>query len=209
MPLAGPNRLRLEAGCDSRTRLRAEMSFVQRCNRVAHGGWNACDHGCVGKHAVDECKIQFASLAYSDSVDGSAPYVSASYNHDAARGSTPIFQNEQFVTLKAPDANYSTSSPNVQGDDSTGDVKSLIGNTTNSVATYLNDNATACQPRRRVCWLRDTFFRRLMQVEKAQNGFEIRRGFRARSYPTLAVDKVITTAAWRPGRRTTRWFRRT
>jgi hypothetical protein len=108
------------------------------------------------------------ALAYSDSTDGSAPYVTANYN-TISTGQYTIFQNEQFVTLKAPDSSYSTASPNVQGDDSTGDVKSLIANTTNSVATYLNDNATAASPAAGLL-SQGYILPQLMQVEKAQNG---------------------------------------
>ncbi len=85
------------------------------------------------------------ALSYSDSADGSAPYVPANYytiagvtdpNSNPNGQQYTIFQNEQFVTLKAPDASYNTSSPNVQGSPN-GDVKALEANTVNSVAAYV------------------------------------------------------------------------
>jgi hypothetical protein len=122
------------------------------------------------------------ALAYSDSTDGSAPYVTANYG-TISTGQYTIFQNEQFVTIKAPDSSYNNSnstitangsafgsvSSNIQGDDSTGDVKSLINNTLGSVATYLNDNATAASPAAGLL-AQGYIIPQLMQVQKAQNG---------------------------------------
>jgi hypothetical protein len=51
-------------------------------------------------------------------------------------GAYTIFQNEQFVTVKAPDASYNTSDPNIQGDTAAGDVKAVINNTLNSVQSF-------------------------------------------------------------------------
>jgi hypothetical protein len=114
------------------------------------------------------------ALEYSDSTDGSAPYVLANY-YNISDGAYTIFQNEQVVTLKAPDAsysnsasNYSAGSPNIQGDDSTGDVKALINNTINSVVAY-NQTGGVASPAGGL--LNQGFIiPQLMQVQKAENG---------------------------------------
>ena len=141
------------------------------------------------------------ALAYSDSTDGSSPYVLANY-YNISDGAYTIFQNEQVVTLKAPDAtysnagsNYSTGSPNIQGDDSTGDVKALINNTINSVVSYqYNSTGGVIANASPAAGLLSQGFiiPQLMQVQKAQNGLNL-RGCRVRLSPTSIPGRRINT----------------
>ena len=95
-------------------------------------------------------------LNYSDSVDGSSPYVSPNYA-TISNGTYVIYQNEQVVTVKDMSslAAYNASgvvtaangahdiSGTVQGDDSSGDVVAMLNNTANSVATANASTAPA------------------------------------------------------------------
>jgi hypothetical protein len=133
------------------------------------------------------------ALAYSDSTDGSAPYVNANYftiagvntSSGVYAGSSystvnpsglqyTIFQNEQVVTLKAPNAatyNLSSNTTTLQGDPN-GDVESLINNTLNSVTQY---NKSASSPASPAAGLisQGYIIPQYMAVEKAQNGLNV------------------------------------
>ena len=66
-------------------------------------------------------------LDYSDSLDGSSAYVRASAQ-TITDGTYAIWQNETYVTVKAPDAQYgSTNGANILGDPN-GDVKAIRNN---------------------------------------------------------------------------------
>ena len=114
-------------------------------------------------------------LAYSDSTDGSKAYVVPGYS-TISNGTYTIFQNEQFVTVKAPDANYSTATPDIQGDNATHDVQQLINNTQNSVsnqAFYMsNGTSTAASPAAGLL-TQGYITPQLMQVMKSQNGLNV------------------------------------
>jgi hypothetical protein len=135
------------------------------------------------------------ALSYSDSTDGSAPYVNANYFTIASVNTSSgayasssyasanptgqqytIFQNEQFVTLKAPNAatyNTSGNSTTLQGDPN-GNVESLINNTLNSVTQY-NTNASATSPASPAAGLigQGYIIPQYMAVQKSQNGLNI------------------------------------
>lgn len=86
------------------------------------------------------------ALEYSNTVAGQTLNpVLASYQ-TIINGTYVIFQNEQFVTLQAPDANYGTANPDFQGDDATGDVKALLANTVNSVAASAEVSGNPANP---------------------------------------------------------------
>jgi hypothetical protein len=118
------------------------------------------------------------ALSYSNS---GAPntFVGANF-YTIQNGSYPIFQNEQFVTLQAPDANYGSginpatglSNEDIQGDDANGDVKALLNNTLTSVAAFTNAGvSTAASP---AAGLMNSGYiiPQLMEVRKAENGQE-------------------------------------
>jgi hypothetical protein len=133
------------------------------------------------------------ALAYSDSTNGSAPYVNASYftiagvntssgvyaNSSYASANPTgqqytIFQNEQFVTLKSPNAatyNVSANTTTLQGDPN-GDVESLLNNTLNSVSAY---NTSASSPASPAAGLisQGYIIPQYMAVQKAQNGLNV------------------------------------
>ena len=112
-------------------------------------------------------------LKYSDSTNGSAPYVLANYG-TISTGQYTIFQNEQFVTVKAPDASYSpgsTGASDIQGDDSTGDVKALLNNTLTSVNGYYSGSSPASPADGLLS--QGYILPQLMQVQKAQNGLNV------------------------------------
>ena len=119
------------------------------------------------------------ALAYSDSTTGSSPYVQPNYYTIAGvtnASANPngqqytIFQNEQFVTLKTPDGNYSSGSPNIQGDNSTHDVRNLLNNTLNSVVAF--NGSSAASPAAGLT-SQGYIIPQLMAVQKAQNGLNI------------------------------------
>ncbi len=72
------------------------------------------------------------ALAYSDSTNGSAPYVQANFN-SISQGTYAFWQNEQFVTLKNPTGfNAANGTWASQTDAQTG----ILGDTTGAVAAY-------------------------------------------------------------------------
>ena len=74
-------------------------------------------------------------LDYSDSADGSSGYVRASAQ-TIVDGSYAIWQNETYITVKAPDAQYgNTNGANILGDAS-GDVKAVRNNILTSARGY-------------------------------------------------------------------------
>jgi len=110
------------------------------------------------------------ALTYSDSTNGSSPYILANYAN-ISTGAYVIFQNEQFVTVNAPDITYGTANQNIQGDTPTGDVKALIANTQNSVIAAFNGSSAASP----VAGLEGQGYipPQLMQVKRAQDGLNI------------------------------------
>ena len=74
-------------------------------------------------------------LDYSDSVDGSSGYVRANAQ-TIVDGTYTIWQNETYITVKAPDAQYgNTNGANILGD-SLGDVKAVRSNILISSRNY-------------------------------------------------------------------------
>jgi hypothetical protein len=124
----------------------AELRSTVQSNRMAVGTLSINDaHGSAFRANANPIR----ALNYSDSVDGSTPYVQASYA-TISNGTYVIYQNEQIVTVKdmtstaAYNASGVTTDPNtggqvltgtIQGDTANGDVKTLINNTENSVGT--------------------------------------------------------------------------
>jgi hypothetical protein len=175
-----------------------ELRPTVQSARMAIGTLSINDaNGTAGTAAVGNNNVNpIRALAYSDSTDGSAPYVEANYftiagintatnanysgtsynvNDSSANPhgyQYTIFQNEQAVTLKAPDANYSSGSPNIQGDDSTGDVKALLNNTFNSVtAAYQSSTGNSITASPITGLVTNGYIPpQLMAVEKGQNG---------------------------------------
>ncbi len=119
-----------------------ELRPTVQANRMAVGTLSIND---ASGTTINTAANPLRALRYSDSADGSAPYVLANYytiagvtdptNNPNGQQYT-IFQNEQFVTLKAPGATYAGASPAIQGDNAAGDVKGLLNNTLGSVAAY-------------------------------------------------------------------------
>jgi hypothetical protein len=121
----------------------AQLRPTVQNNRMAVGTLSINDAGGNDTQGIAN---PVRVLNYSDSTDGSAPYVSPNYA-TISNGTYVIYQNEQVVTLRTPGANYATNivvtagngaqliQGTVQGDDSSGDVVSLLNNTANSVAT--------------------------------------------------------------------------
>ncbi len=108
------------------------------------------------------------ALSFSNTDAGQTPdYVAPSYAN-IIDGAYTIFQNEQVVTLEAPDSNYGTANPDVQGDDSSGDVRTLINNTLDSVAAYNNSNQPASPAAGLMA--QGYILPQLMQVRKSENG---------------------------------------
>ena len=144
-------------------------------NRFAIGTLSIND-ASGNTQGVSTTANEIRSLSYSDSTDGSAPYVPANYytiagvtdptNNPTGQQYT-IFQNEQFVTVKAPDANYSSGTPNIQGDDSTGDVAGLLNNTLGSVTAY--NGSSPASPAAGLL-SQGYIIPQLMNVKKSQNG---------------------------------------
>ena len=122
------------------------------------------------------------ALSYSDTDAGQpATYVAPSYAN-IINGTYTIFQNEQFVTLKAPDTTYSNTDPtniDVQGDSSvsstalaadtaSGDVRTLINNTLTSVRDDLNGGNPASPAAGLM--QQGYILPQLMMFRKAENG---------------------------------------
>jgi hypothetical protein len=144
-------------------------------NRFAIGTLSIND-ASGNTQGVSTTANEIRALSYSDSTDGSAPYVAPNYytiagvQNSSANPNTQqytIFQNEQFVTVKAPDANYSTGTPTIQGDNSTGDVAGLLNNTLNSVTAY--NGSSAASPAAGLL-TNGYIIPQLMAVQKGQNG---------------------------------------
>ena len=153
-----------------------ELRPTVQASRLAVGTLSINDAASGTNRTVNTAANPIRALAYSDSTDGSAPYVQANYYTIAGvtnAAANPngqqytIFQNEQFVTLKAPDAAYATATPNVQGDDATGDVRNLLNNSLNSVATY--NGSTGSSPAGGLT-TQGYIIPQLLAVQKAQNG---------------------------------------
>ena len=86
-------------------------------------------------------------LSYSDSVDGQASnYVLASAQ-SIVDGSYVIWQNENYVTIKAPDGSYfnvsGTAGANIVGDTVNNDVKNFRNNVLTSANTYPSTNISS------------------------------------------------------------------
>ncbi len=117
-------------------------------------------------------------LSYSDSVNGTSPYVSPNYQ-TISNGTYVIYQNEVAVTVRAPNANYATNTVTtaangaqliqgtIQGDDTSGDVVTVINQAENSVA--FNNSVT---PADTADGLLDNGYLlpQIMQVTKNLNG---------------------------------------
>jgi hypothetical protein len=117
-------------------------------------------------------------LSYSDSVNGTSPYVSPNYQ-TISNGTYVIYQNEVAVTVRAPNANYATNTVTtaangaqliqgtIQGDDTSGDVVTVINQAENSVA--FNNSVT---PADAADGLLDNGYLlpQIMQVTKNLNG---------------------------------------
>ena len=87
--------------------------------------------------------LPLRALAYSDSTDGLSGYVNASAQ-TIVDGSYVIWQNETYVTVKAPDAQYgNTNGANILGD-TLGDVKAVRNNILKSSKFYSPTNSTTC-----------------------------------------------------------------
>ena len=123
----------------------AQLRPTVEDNRMAVGTLSIND---ASGSATNAKANPIRALNYSDSVNGTAPYVQASYA-TVSNGTYVIYQNEQIVTLKdmTSAATYTastvTTDPNtgaqilsgsIQGDP-TGSVLALINNTENSVST--------------------------------------------------------------------------
>ena len=115
-----------------------ELRPTVQVNRMAVGTLSINDaNGSTNANSANPIR----ALSYSNTAAGQTPDYVAPNFYNIQDGAYTIFQNEQFVTLQAPDANYGTSNPDILGDDSTGDVKALEENTLNSVAALNNQNA--------------------------------------------------------------------
>ena len=111
------------------------------------------------------------ALSYSNTNTGQTPvYVAPSF-FTIQNGTYTIFQNEQFVTLEAPDSNYGTSNPDILGDDSAGDVKSIINNTLSSVSA-IEQGTSSFSPASPAAGLESQGYipPDYMEVQKAYNG---------------------------------------
>ncbi|MDB5334104.1 MAG: hypothetical protein JWP03_5255 [Phycisphaerales bacterium] len=100
-------------------------------NRMAVGTLGLSD--AVG-FTVNTSTVPLRALSYSDSTDGSKPYVAPGFS-TITDGSYAIWQTEQYVTVNAPNANYGTANPDIKGDNQ-GSVKSFIANIQNTVAGF-------------------------------------------------------------------------
>jgi hypothetical protein len=121
----------------------AQLRPTVQNNRMAVGTLSINDAGGNDTQGIAN---PVRVLSYSDSVNGTTPYVSPNFN-TISNGTYAIYQNEQVVTLRTPGAGYATNTVvtaangaqiiqgTVQGDDSSGDVVTLLNNTANSVAT--------------------------------------------------------------------------
>jgi hypothetical protein len=123
----------------------AQLRPTVQDNRMAVGTLSINDAGGNDTQSVPN---PVHVLAYSDSTNGSMPYVSPDYA-TISNGTYVIYQNEQVVTLKdmSSVANYNNSyvytgangaqliHGTVQGDDASGDVVTVLNQTANSVAT--------------------------------------------------------------------------
>ncbi len=129
----------------------AELRPTVQNNRMAVGTLSINDAGGNDTQGVAN---PVRVLSYSDSVNGTAPYVSPNFA-TISNGTYVIYQNEQVVTVRTPGANYATNTVvtaangaqliqgTVQGDDADGDVVALLNNTANSVATGTNTTSPA------------------------------------------------------------------
>jgi hypothetical protein len=131
----------------------AELRPTVQDNRMSVGTLSIND---AGSHDTQGIANPVRVLAYSDSTDGSSPYVSPDYA-TISNGTYVIYQNEQVVTLKnmssaaAYNDSYVYTAANgaqlingtVQGDDSSGDVVTLLNQTANSVSTALSSTSPA------------------------------------------------------------------
>ena len=118
-------------------------------------------------------------MSYSDSANGSSPYVSPNFA-TISNGTYVIYQNEQVVTLRAPPANYASNTVvtnsngaeviqgQVQGDDADGDVATILNQAVNSVATAISAH-TPANPADGLL-SQGYLIPQLMQVEKNYNG---------------------------------------
>jgi PEP-CTERM motif len=121
----------------------AQLRPTVQDNRMAVGTLSINDAGGNDTQSVAN---PVRVLSYSDSVDGSSPYVSPNFA-TISNGTYVIYQNEEVLTLRAPGANYDDNTVvtnangaqiiqgQVQGDDADGDVVTLLNNVANSVAT--------------------------------------------------------------------------
>jgi PEP-CTERM motif len=112
-----------------------ELRPTVQANRMSIGTLSINDaNGSTLSNSSDPIR----ALSYSNTAAGqTAIYVAPNF-FSIQNGTYTIFQNEQFVSLEAPDANYGTSNPDILGDDTNGDVKNLEDNTLDSVAAGYN-----------------------------------------------------------------------
>jgi hypothetical protein len=126
----------------------AQLRPTVENNRMAVGTLSINDAGSVDQQGQVN---PVTALSYSDSTDGSAPYVSPNFR-TMSNGTYVIYQNEVAVTVRKPDANYATNtvtiaangaqliSGSIQGDDASGDATTLLNQAENSVATAFSSS---------------------------------------------------------------------
>ncbi|MGA2498883.1 MAG: hypothetical protein ABSH20_14165, partial [Tepidisphaeraceae bacterium] len=101
-------------------------------NRMAVGTLSMSDS--LSSVNVSTATTPLRALSYSDSTDGSSGYVGVSAA-TITDGTYALYQNENYVTIKAPDASYNSPNPNIKGDNQ-GDVAAFRANVTNAVANF-------------------------------------------------------------------------
>jgi hypothetical protein len=153
----------------------AQLRPTVQNNRMAVGTLSINDaHSNDLNSAANPLRV----LSYSDSVNGTSPYVSPNYA-TISNGTYVIYQNEVAVTVRAPNANYATNTVTtaangaqliqgqIQGDDTSGDVVTVLNQAENSVAFN-----NAITPADAADGLLDNGYMlpQLMQVTKNLNG---------------------------------------
>ncbi len=153
----------------------AQLRPTVQNNRMAVGTLSINDAGGNDTQSVAN---PVRVLSYSDSVNGTTPYVSPNFA-TISNGSYVIYQNEQVVTVRATGANYAsntvTTAANgaqviqgqVQGDDASGDVVTMLNQTANSVAT---GNSSSPADSADGLLSQGYLIPQLMQVQKNFNG---------------------------------------
>jgi hypothetical protein len=153
----------------------AELRPSVQNNRMSVGTLSIND---AGGNDVQSAASPVRVLSYSDSVNGTTPYVSPNYN-TISNGTYVIYQNENIVTVRDPGPNYATNTVvtnangaqliqgQILGDDTSGDVVTMVNQSENSVA---NGNSPTPADTGDGLLSQGYLIPQLMQVQKNLNG---------------------------------------